>query len=93
MLNLKMQRLARGWSQAELARRSQVNSNTISQIESERFRPYPVQLAKLARALGIPEWAASRLLEKDGDEDARGPDSSSGGGDRCVALFSTSQPP
>jgi hypothetical protein len=32
-------------------------------IEAGRFRPYPSQLRKLARALGIPREEAAGLLE------------------------------
>jgi transcriptional regulator with XRE-family HTH domain len=47
-IHLKTERLRRGWSQAELARQAQMNANTISLIESDRFRPYDSQLRKLA---------------------------------------------
>jgi len=63
MITLKTERLLRGWSQAELARRSHLNQNTICLIENRRFRPYPSQLRKLAWALGIPEKDAGKLLE------------------------------
>jgi len=42
-----------GWSQSELARRSKVHATTISQIEGGRLLPYPSQLKKLAKALGV----------------------------------------
>ena len=62
MILLKTERLRRGWSQSELARRASLNANTVSQIESQRFRPYESQLAKIARAFGIPEQQAHLLL-------------------------------
>ena len=72
MMVLKSERVRRGWSQAELARRAYLNPNTISQIENERFHPYPVQLRKIARALGVPDARAHRLLEDDSrSQDAR----------------------
>ena len=64
MLILKMERLQREWSQAELARRSALNPNTISQIESGRFIPYAIQLKRLAVALGWPAEDAEQLLEE-----------------------------
>ena len=63
MLNLTMERLRRGWSQAELARRAWLNANTISSIETGRLNPYPSQLEKLADALGIDSADAERLVD------------------------------
>ena len=63
-MQLTRERLARGWSQAELARRAGMNATTISLIESGRFQPYPAQLVKLARALGLPDEETSGLLAK-----------------------------
>jgi transcriptional regulator with XRE-family HTH domain len=80
MLNLTLQRVQRGWSRAELARRANLNAATVGLIEAGRFRPYPVQLAKLARALGIPEAEAHFLLVEDGADAARGPNPRRGGG-------------
>ncbi len=65
MIALKLQRLLRGWSQAELARRAHINSNTISQIESCRLHPYPVQLKKICSALAWPESDAQELLKEE----------------------------
>ena len=64
-IHLKTERLRRGWSQAELARQAQMNANTISLIESDRFRPYDSQLRKLAHALGVPEGDAPHLVRDD----------------------------
>lgn len=47
-------RKMKGWSQAELARRAGMHPSTVSLIESGRQVPYPSQLAKLAKALGVP---------------------------------------
>jgi transcriptional regulator with XRE-family HTH domain len=46
-------RESRGWSRAELARRSGLNASTVGAIEAGRLVPYPGQLAKLADALGV----------------------------------------
>lgn len=62
---LVVERRSRGWSQAELARRSGLNPTTICLIEKGRFRPYPAQIQKLALALGVPEHEAHALLETD----------------------------
>ena len=65
MIRLKEKRQRRGWTQAELARRADLNAGTVSLIESRRFRPYESQLAKLARALGVAETEAESLLSDD----------------------------
>lgn len=66
MNTMQAERRARGWSQAELARRAEMHPTTVCQIENRRTVPYPVQLAKLAAAL---EWTGDpgALM----DEDAR----------------------
>jgi transcriptional regulator with XRE-family HTH domain len=68
-LKLTIERQRRGWSRAELARRADLNPATVSVIESARFQPYPGQLRKLARALGVPEDRAHLLLNRDGSPD------------------------
>ena len=68
MIDLKSRRLRQGWSQAELARRAHMNSNTISQIESGRLVPYPGQLAKLAAALGVLEAHSHLLIQDERDQ-------------------------
>jgi ribosome-binding protein aMBF1 (putative translation factor) len=52
MKRLRKEREARMWSKAELARQANMNSATVGQIENGVLRPYPVQLNKLATALG-----------------------------------------
>ena len=79
-MKLTKERTRRGWSRAELARRANLNAATVGLIEAGRFRPYPVQLAKLARALGVPEAEAHVLLLEDGAGDAGGPGPNRGGG-------------
>jgi len=63
MIVLKAERLFRGWSQFELAKRADLNPNTICQIELRRYRPYQAQLKKIARAFGFSESQAEALLE------------------------------
>lgn len=53
---VKAWRNYRGWSQEELAAKSDVNNNTISQIESEKIpdrEASPSTKKKIAKALGI----------------------------------------
>jgi transcriptional regulator with XRE-family HTH domain len=59
---LRIQREARGWSHAELARRASLHASTISLLESGRLVAYPSQVAKLAAALELPELRAAALL-------------------------------
>ena len=39
-----------------------MNPTTVGLIEAERLKPYPSQIAKLARALGLPDSEAPTLL-------------------------------
>ena len=71
-MRLTDERTRRGWSRAELARRADMNATTVGLVEAGRFIPYPSQLAKLARALGLPEARAHQLLVD--EMPARGPD-------------------
>jgi transcriptional regulator with XRE-family HTH domain len=66
LLQLTRERRARGWSQAELARRAKLDQSTLSKIESGWLRPYPRQLRRLARALGVPPEVAPGLLAQVG---------------------------
>ncbi len=52
-MKLASERKRRRWSQAELARRAHMNPSTVSLIEAGRLVPYPSQLRKLERALGL----------------------------------------
>ena len=63
-MRLSEERKRRGWSRAELARRANLNAGTVGLIESGRFKPYPGQLAKLARALDMPNGDARTLLNE-----------------------------
>ena len=51
-LDVRAERERRGWSQAELARQSGLNANTIGMIERGRLVPYPSQVEKIELALG-----------------------------------------
>ena len=62
MIRLTALRENRGWSKSELARRAHMNAGTVSLVESGRLKPYPAQIAKIARALGHPSDAADQLL-------------------------------
>ena len=64
MLRLTAERLRRGWPKSTLARRARLDQANVSRIESGRARPYPVELRRLARALGLPADAAENLLEQ-----------------------------
>ena len=63
MLRLTQEREARGWSQAELARRARLHPSELSKIESGRIRPYRPLLRRLARHLRLPAADAGRLLD------------------------------
>lgn len=69
---LTVVREARSWSKSELARRANLNSGTVVQIENGYVgTPYPSQLAKLAAALDWPPERAAELLQEvdfDGNE-------------------------
>ncbi len=64
MLRLTRERTRRGWTKAELARRARVDQAQVSKIEAGRVRPYQPELARLARALGVPRHAAEELLRE-----------------------------
>jgi transcriptional regulator with XRE-family HTH domain len=70
-MDLIAERSRRGWSQAELARRSGLNAATVGLIERGRFVPYPSQLVKLGQALGLPETEVNGLLRASGRNEDR----------------------
>ena len=51
MKRLKTLRIARGWSGAKLCREAEIPPSLLSQTEHGMTRPYPVQLARIAKAL------------------------------------------
>lgn len=63
MIRLKFERLKRGWSQGDLSAQSGMVRMWISLIEQGRFHPYPVQLSRLADALGYAGDPAELLEE------------------------------
>jgi transcriptional regulator with XRE-family HTH domain len=64
MLRLMLERQDRGWSRAKVARRADLDQGLYGKIESGRVRPYPRELRRLARALGIRTDDAEALLEE-----------------------------
>lgn len=75
-----MQRLRkeRGWSKAELSRRSSVSENTIRDIECARGKPRRRTLEDLSRALGRPKNYLGEILagrQPTSTADAAGPGS------------------
>jgi transcriptional regulator with XRE-family HTH domain len=54
---LRAQRLARGWSRSELARRAGLSARAVLLYEDKGFRPRTATLARLAQALGLPPEA------------------------------------
>jgi transcriptional regulator with XRE-family HTH domain len=63
MTRLQELRESRGWTKAELARRARLNPSTVGAIEGGRLQPYPRQLIKLAKALGVGKTHAAGLTE------------------------------
>lgn len=53
VLRMTQVREARGLSKAEVARRARLDQSLISKIESGREKPWPGQLARLARVLRV----------------------------------------
>ena len=60
MLRVKFERLRRNWSQTVLAFRTRMSAAEISRIETGRTKPYPGQMKRISRVLGL---AAASLLE------------------------------
>ena len=63
MIELTRQREALGWTRRELGARADLHPNRVGQIESERVRPYSVELERLAHALRY-DGDAGTLLER-----------------------------
>lgn len=66
MLYFKYLRVERGWSQAELARRTGMHPSSISRIETGHMRPYPSQVNKIAGALDIDADDVMKEVSHDG---------------------------
>ncbi|OPZ43231.1 MAG: hypothetical protein BWY94_01925 [Actinobacteria bacterium ADurb.BinA094] len=52
MLELTRQRELRGWNKRQLGQEADLHPARVGVIENGRVRPYPVELARLAAALG-----------------------------------------
>ena len=61
MVRLKAERLQRGWTLQDLGYKARIQASDISKIERQVLRPYPAQLARLAKVLKCP--AEDLLLE------------------------------
>jgi transcriptional regulator with XRE-family HTH domain len=61
LLTLRELRLANGWRQIDLARRSRVSSRTISSIETGAVKPRAPTRKKLLRALSV-HWQAQSIV-------------------------------
>lgn len=59
-------REAQGFSRSELARRARMDASDIGKIERGIMRPYPGQLMKIAKALGVRATEIANSL-KEGD--------------------------
>jgi transcriptional regulator with XRE-family HTH domain len=46
-------RIARGWTQVDLAYHARLSAAEVSRVETGRTRPYPRQAERIARALGL----------------------------------------
>lgn len=57
--DIRRERMGRGWSQAELARRAGVSVNTVNRIETSRDYSNPRLLPRIERALSIGDYAAA----------------------------------
>lgn len=61
---IEARRVQRGWTRAELARRTRMDASDIGRIERGQMRPYPGQARKIAAALGIqPEAIAGQRTD------------------------------
>lgn len=63
-------RMERGWSPAELSRRSRVGKTTLSRIEAAQIEPSAGTVENLALALGVKVDALFREPSEDQVEDA-----------------------
>lgn len=67
MLKLSQARQAKGWTKLELSRQALLTPGLVTQIEVGRFKPYDVQLARVAEALG---WEGDPAILLEEVEDA-----------------------
>jgi len=71
---LRLERDARGWSQAELAERAGVSKATISKIERDEASPTAVVLVRLAGAFDLTLAGLLVRAERQGERVSRLPD-------------------
>jgi len=69
MLRLEAERRKRGWSQAEVARRTGLHPSTISHLEAGDIRPWPSYISRLSRLFGVPR---NELTHAVSHEESRG---------------------
>lgn len=50
---LTKMREAKGWSKFDLSRKTKIHPASVGKFESGRLLPYPVELAKIAKALNF----------------------------------------
>jgi transcriptional regulator with XRE-family HTH domain len=62
---IRQARLARGWSQAELSRRSHIPSAMLSRYESGSNRPRADALFSIAEALGLDDEQMRQLIRRE----------------------------
>ncbi|MGE5508940.1 MAG: helix-turn-helix domain-containing protein [Chitinophagales bacterium] len=62
MFRVEQERQLRGWSQAEVARRTGIHPVTICQLEAGKIHPYPGWKERLSKVLGIPEDELFQLV-------------------------------
>lgn len=65
MKRITILRSRKGWSRAELGRRSRIHPARIGQAENGRVVPYPVEMARIAHALEWTDDSADLLQEVD----------------------------
>lgn len=53
MLRLTLERHRRGWSQAEVSRRTGIHPSTLSHLESGEVKSWPAYREKLASLFGV----------------------------------------
>jgi transcriptional regulator with XRE-family HTH domain len=67
MIRLTHERHRRGWSQAEVSRRTGIHPTTISHLESGEVKPWPAYREKLSVLFGL---STELLFEEEVESDA-----------------------
>jgi len=70
MLEITRQREGFGWTKRELGQRADLHPSRVGVIENGRVKPYPVELERLARALGYHGEPADLVREVEVHEHA-----------------------